>query len=89
MSDPKKARLAGLPIIKDAVEAGSWLCGPAELITEKIMAIEEKYPGLENLNVGTVIGTSESMILEQSERFAKEIMPAFKERVGAPASADG
>ena len=31
-ADPKKARTAGLPTLEDAVNAGSWLCGPPELI---------------------------------------------------------
>ena len=88
LADPNAARSVSLPSIEDAVKAGSWLCGPAELITERLMEIQEKYPGLEYLNVGTVIGTTESMILEQLERFAEEVMPAFKGRVGAPALED-
>ena len=75
--DPRRARLVGLPTLKDAVDAGAWLCGPAELITEKLMEIQERYPGLESMNVGHAIGTPESVILEQLDWFAKEVMPAF------------
>ena len=81
IADPRRARSAGLPTLKQAVDAGAWLCGPPESITEKLMAIQEKYPGLESVNVQQVIGTPQSVILEQLERFAKEVMPAFKGKV--------
>ena len=78
-ADPKRARSAGLPTLREAVDSGAWLCGPAELVTEKLKAIEEAYPGLESVNVGQVIGTPQSVILEQLQRFSEEVMPAFKD----------
>jgi alkanesulfonate monooxygenase SsuD/methylene tetrahydromethanopterin reductase-like flavin-dependent oxidoreductase (luciferase family) len=78
-ADPKLARGAGLPTVRDAVEAGAWFCGPPELIVEKLMEIQDKYPGLEQVNVGQVVGTPQRVILEQLEWFARDVMPAFKE----------
>ena len=79
LGDPKRAPSAGLPIIDDAVKAGSWLCGPPELITERLMELQDKYPGLERVHVGcTRMGTPLEVILEQLERFGKEVMPKFK-----------
>ena len=78
VADPRRARSAGLPTLKDAVDSGAWLCGPAEVVTEKLKAIEEAYPGLETVNVGQVVGTPQAVILEQLERFSEEVMPAFK-----------
>jgi alkanesulfonate monooxygenase SsuD/methylene tetrahydromethanopterin reductase-like flavin-dependent oxidoreductase (luciferase family) len=72
------ARTASLPTLEDGVEAGSWLVGPAELVTEKLMDVQSRYPGLEVVNIGSPVGTPQSVILEQLERFAKEVMPAFK-----------
>ena len=40
------------------------------------------------MNIGNVIGTPQSVILEQLEWFAKEVMPAFKGKVEATAVAD-
>jgi len=77
-ADPARARQAGLPTIRDGVKAGAWLCGPPELIVEKLLAVQEKYPGLEQINVGQVVGTPRRVILEQLEWFAKAVMPAFK-----------
>ena len=73
-----KARSANLPTVEDGVKAGSWLCGPAELVTEKLLDVQSRYPGLEVVNIGSPVGTPQKVILEQLERFAKEVMPAFK-----------
>ena len=73
-----KARSANLPTLEDGVKSGSWLCGPAESITEKLMDVQSRYPGLEQINVGAPVGTPQNVILEQLERFGKEVMPAFK-----------
>ena len=73
-----KARSAGLPTLEDGVKAGSWLCGPPELVAEKIDDLQNRYPGLEQINVGSVIGTPQSVVLDQLERFGKEVMPKFK-----------
>ena len=77
-ADPQRARTADLPTLWDAVKAGSWLCGPPELIIEKLMDVQERYPGLNQITVNNAVGTPERVILEQLDRFAKEIMPAFK-----------
>ena len=77
MSDPKKAPTAGLPTIEQAVASGGVLCGTPEQIIEHLKAIEEKYPGLERVMVSHPVGTPQSVILEQMERFAAEVMPEF------------
>ena len=73
-----KARSAGLPTLEDGVKAGSWLCGPPELVAEKIDDLQNRYRGLEQINVGSVIGTPQRVVLDQLERFGKEVMPKFK-----------
>ena len=73
-----KARSAQLPTLEEGVKAGSWLCGPSEMVTDKLFDVQTRYPGLEQVNVGSVIGTPQNVILEQLERFGKEVMPEFK-----------
>ena len=77
------ARSANLPTLDDAVKAGAWLCGPAETVAEKINDVQIRYPGLEQINVGSVVGTPQSVIVEQLERFGKEVMPQFKKQAKA------
>ena len=89
LGDPRRARGAGLPTLEAATKAGAWLCGPPELVKEKLMAVQEMYPGLDQVNVAfTHMGTSLAMNLEQLEWFGKEVMPAFKAQAKAPAAAD-
>lgn len=88
IADPKRARSAGLPTLAQAVRAGAWLCGPPETIIAKLQEIQERYPGLQAVNVGSVIGTPKKVVLEQLEIFAREVMPAFKKPAMAGASAD-
>src|SRR6266571_5078204 len=78
--DRKRARAANLPTLRHAIKAGTWLIGPPELITEQLMEIQHKYPGLEVVNVGQPVGTPEAVILEQLERFSAQVMPAFKSK---------
>src|SRR5262249_1111762 len=80
VADPKRARQAGLPTLRNAIKAGTWLIGPPEQITEQLKDIEHKYPGLEVVNVGQPVGTPQKVILEQLERFAAQVMPAFKKK---------
>ncbi len=80
-----RARSANLPTLEDAVKSGAWLCGPAETVAEKIYEVQTRYPGLEQINIGSVVGTPQSVILEQLERFGKEVMPQFKKQAKAAA----
>ena len=67
-----------IPTLERAVEAGSWYCGPAEGFIEYLEMLQDKYPGLEDVNVQSSIGTPQRVLIEQLERFASEVMPAFK-----------
>jgi alkanesulfonate monooxygenase SsuD/methylene tetrahydromethanopterin reductase-like flavin-dependent oxidoreductase (luciferase family) len=68
----------GIPGIGEAMGARSWYCGSAEGMIEYIKELEEAFPGLETINVQASMGTPEAVMLEQLERFAAEVMPAFK-----------
>ena len=76
------ARSAGLPKIKDAIKSGAWIVGPPERVTEGLMELQERFPGLQEVNVGaSVMSTERSVILEQLELFGKEVMPKFKAQI--------
>ena len=47
------------------------------------MRLEKEYPGLERVSVSHPMGAPESMMLEQLEWFAAEVMPAFKGKAKA------
>jgi hypothetical protein len=68
-----------LPTIEDAVKAGGFLAGRPEDIIEALKAVEKRYPGLDRVICATPLGTPLDVQLEDLDRFAKEVMPAFGE----------
>ena len=79
LADPKRARLVGLPTVESAIERGSFICGPPEYVKERLMDVQESYPGVEEIMIGAPAATMpERLILEQLEWLAKDVMPAFK-----------
>ena len=71
------ASTPGLPTIDSRVGQHIWLCGTPEEVIAQLKEFEERYPGMEHINVSSSIGTPKAVIIEQLEWFAKEVMPAF------------
>jgi hypothetical protein len=87
MRDPKLAAVTKLPGVGDAVKAGGFLMGrPADIIAQ-LKALEAAYPGLTRVTVSLPLGTPLSVWLEQVERFATEVMPAFGQGVSVELAA--
>ena len=84
MSDAKLAPTAELPRVEDAVESGGVLAGPPDLIIEQLKNLEKKYPGLERISVSHPMGTTETVLTEQLQQFAEEVIPAFKKEAKIP-----
>jgi alkanesulfonate monooxygenase SsuD/methylene tetrahydromethanopterin reductase-like flavin-dependent oxidoreductase (luciferase family) len=78
MRDPKRAPTANLPRIEDAVNAGGFLTGNAQEVIDHLKALEAKYPALERISVSLSVGVPKTEALEQLQRFAEEVMPAFR-----------
>jgi hypothetical protein len=88
MRDPRLAATTKLPRIEDAVKAGGFLAGTPADIIEQLKAVEKRYPGLDRVSCGMALGTPLAVALDQLDRFAKEVMPAFKTvRAATPAVA--
>jgi len=78
MRDPARAPGAKLPRIEDAIKSGGFLGGSPAEIVDHLKAIEKRYPGLDRISVSLSVGVPEAVCLEQLERFATEVMPAFQ-----------
>ena len=53
-----------------------------------LKGLEKRYPGLDRISVSLSVGVPKAVCLEQLERFATEVMPAFKKaKVPEPALA--
>jgi alkanesulfonate monooxygenase SsuD/methylene tetrahydromethanopterin reductase-like flavin-dependent oxidoreductase (luciferase family) len=80
MRDRTRAPTAKLPRIEDAVKAGGFLTGTPDDIIEQLKAVEARYPGLDRVTCSMSIGVPLNVALEQLQRFAEEVMPAFQAR---------
>src|SRR5205809_2535996 len=83
MRDPKLAGTVKLPTIEDAVRVGGFLAGTPADVIEQLKAVEKRYPGIDRVSCSMPLGTPLAMTLEQLDRFANEVMPAFKSMTAA------
>ena len=79
MRDPRLVGTLRLPTIEDAVKAGGFLAGRPEDIIEQLKAVEKRYPGLDRVICSTPLGTPLEVQLADLDRFAKEVIPAFRD----------
>jgi alkanesulfonate monooxygenase SsuD/methylene tetrahydromethanopterin reductase-like flavin-dependent oxidoreductase (luciferase family) len=85
MRDPRLVAGTKLPRIEDAVKAGGFLAGTPADIIEQLKAVEKRYPGLERVSCAMALGTPLETALEQLDRFAKDVIPAFRPSQAAAA----
>jgi len=78
MRNPRLAATTQLPRVEDAVKAGGFLTGTPADIIEQLKAVEKCYPGVDRVVCATPLGTPLDVQLEDLDRFAKEVMPAFR-----------
>ena len=89
MRDPKLIGTVKLPTIEDAVKAGGFLAGRPEDIVEQLKPVEKRYPGLNRVICATPLGTPLDVQLADLDRFAKDVIPAFRTgKISARAAAE-
>ncbi len=69
---------SGIPTLEDACENGAWYCGPPEGFVDFLNELNSRYPGLEDVNAQSAMGTPEKVMIEQLEWFGKEVMPKMR-----------
>jgi alkanesulfonate monooxygenase SsuD/methylene tetrahydromethanopterin reductase-like flavin-dependent oxidoreductase (luciferase family) len=69
-----------LPTLEEAVENKVWLCGPPEQIADHLTSVEDKYPGVERVNLGAVMGMPQEVFKDQLTKFAEGVFPLMQGR---------
>jgi len=69
---------AGVPTLDHYMKLGSWFAGTPEQLIEHLKKLEARYPGMQHINLSTSMGTPKAVMLEQFQRVAEEVMPAFR-----------
>ena len=77
VANPGLRRGVQLPTLEGAVASGAWLCGSPDDVVNQLKETEGKYPGVERVNLGSVMGMPREVFKEQLSRFAEDVMPAF------------
>jgi alkanesulfonate monooxygenase SsuD/methylene tetrahydromethanopterin reductase-like flavin-dependent oxidoreductase (luciferase family) len=77
VANPGLRRGVELPTLEGAVESGAWLCGSPDDIINTLKEDEARYPGVERINLGSVMGMPREVFKDQLARFSQDVMPAF------------
>jgi alkanesulfonate monooxygenase SsuD/methylene tetrahydromethanopterin reductase-like flavin-dependent oxidoreductase (luciferase family) len=69
---------AGAPRLEDYMKTGAWFAGPPEDLVAYLKELEARYPGMEDINLSTPMGTPEAVMLDQFKWVSEAVLPAFK-----------
>ena len=47
------------------------------MIVEHLQSVQEKFPGVERVNLGAVMGMPREVFKDQLTKFAEEVIPSF------------
>jgi alkanesulfonate monooxygenase SsuD/methylene tetrahydromethanopterin reductase-like flavin-dependent oxidoreductase (luciferase family) len=70
---------AGVPTLEDYIQTGAWFAGTPEQLVATLKELEERYPGMQDINLSTPMGTPEAMMLDQFQWVSEAVMPAFRQ----------
>jgi len=65
---------------EDVLANRAWFCGTADQTVAYLKELEAKYPGLEHIMLGFPFGSSSAECQDQLRRFAREVMPEFRQQ---------
>jgi alkanesulfonate monooxygenase SsuD/methylene tetrahydromethanopterin reductase-like flavin-dependent oxidoreductase (luciferase family) len=69
---------AGVPPVEHFMKLGSWFAGTPDELVVFLKGVEEKYPGMEHINMSSPLTTPKDLMLEQFHMVAEEVMPHFR-----------
>jgi alkanesulfonate monooxygenase SsuD/methylene tetrahydromethanopterin reductase-like flavin-dependent oxidoreductase (luciferase family) len=69
---------AGVPALEDYMKTGAWFAGTPEELVAYLKELEVRYPGMEDINLSTPMGTPEAIMLDQFQWVSEAVMPAFR-----------
>jgi len=68
---------ADVPTLEHFMRIGSWYAGTADGLIEHLKKIETRFPGMQHISLSTSLCTPKTVMLEQFQWVAEEVMPAF------------
>ncbi len=77
---------AGVPTVEHYMDQGSWFAGNSEDLIAYLKGLEEKFPGLEYINLSAPMATPETKMIELIQQVGEEVMPHFGGKKGQAAA---
>ena len=71
---------ASVPTLAEGVKQKAWFCGTPKDVIDGLKSVEAKYSGLQDFMIHWAEGLTPKEFKEQLRWFAKDVMPAFKNR---------
>ena len=69
---------AGVPTLEDYMKTGAWFAGTPDDLIAYLKDLEHRYPGMQDINLSTPMGTPGVLMLEQFQWVSEAVMPAFR-----------
>ncbi len=68
---------SGVPTLEHYMDMGAWYAGTPEGLVAYLRELEERYPGMEHINLSTPMGTPEKVMLDQLGWVSEAVLPKF------------
>jgi alkanesulfonate monooxygenase SsuD/methylene tetrahydromethanopterin reductase-like flavin-dependent oxidoreductase (luciferase family) len=78
---------AGVPTLDHYLKLGSWFAGTPDDLVAHLKSFEERYPGMQHINLSPPLTTPKDRIVEQYRMVGELVMPHFRPRPAAQAAA--
>src|ERR1700687_5841196 len=78
---------AGVPTVEHYMKLGSWFAGTPDGLVAHLQRFEERYPGMQHINLSPPLTTPKDRIVEQYRMVGELVMPHFRSRSTVQAAA--
>src|SRR5205809_2704130 len=78
---------AGVPTVEHYMKLGSWFGGTPDELVAHLKGFEERYPGMQHINLSPPLTTPQDQIVEQYRIVGEHVMPHFRARPSVQAAA--
>src|SRR6266700_3544374 len=78
---------AGVPTVEHYMKLGSWFAGTPDDLVAHLKTFEERYPGMQHINLSPPLTTPKDRIVEQYRMVGELVMPHFNARPTVQAAA--
>src|SRR5580692_5410546 len=69
---------AGVPTVEQYMKLGSWFAGTPDDLVAHLKSFEERYPGMQHINLSPQLTTPKDKMVEQYRMVGEEVMPHFR-----------